>query len=195
VWHGTIYKISVHNSQETHYVSATETNRLMLFGEIIAGYCDNHTERINTLCGQNAWPSDVKQTVQIVTSVLEKPGRGWECCIVPSLCSAGDVEDCLVQPLPQGQFTPLPEALCWVILDLTSSGQAAVLERIRSALQVAFPDIQRPSQEIVYDALAKLTTERKVSKVSCLIQVFCSPPTSLTSLPTALLPGVRSRVC
>ncbi|XP_023722430.1 probable serine/threonine-protein kinase dyrk2 isoform X2 [Cryptotermes secundus] len=78
----------------------------------------------------------------------------------------GDVEDCLVQPLPQGQFTPLPEALCWVILDLTSSGQAAVLERIRSALQVAFPDIQRPSQEIVYDALAKLTTERKVYQTS-----------------------------
>ncbi|PSN50135.1 hypothetical protein C0J52_15093 [Blattella germanica] len=64
-------------------------------------------------------------------------------------------------PLPQGQFTPLPEALCWVILDLTSSGQAAVLERIRSALQVAFPDIQRPSQEIVYDALAKLMADRK----------------------------------
>jgi hypothetical protein len=114
---------------------------------------------------------------------------------VPSLCAEGDVEDCLVQPLPQGQFTPLPEALCWVILDLTSSGQAAVLERIRSALQVAFPDIQRPSQEIVYDALAKLTIERKVSKARCLTLVFCCPPTSLTSLPTALLPGVRSRVC
>lgn len=78
----------------------------------------------------------------------------------------GDVEDCLVQPLPQGQFTPLPEALCWVILDLTSSGQAAVLERIRAALHVAFPDIQRPSQEMVYDALAKLTAERKVYQTS-----------------------------
>jgi len=80
------------------------------------------------------------------------------------LSSSGDVEDCLVQPLPQGQFTPLPEALCWVILDLTSSGQAAVLERIRAALHVAFPDIQRPSQEMVYDALAKLTAERKVCR-------------------------------
>jgi hypothetical protein len=26
----------------------------MLFGEIIAVYCENHTEHINTLCGQNA---------------------------------------------------------------------------------------------------------------------------------------------
>ena len=87
------------------------------------------------------------------------------CCLSPS----GDVEDCLVQPLPQGQFTPLPEALCWVILDLTSSGQAAVLERIRAALHVAFPDIQRPSQEMVYDALAKLMAERKVCRTLLLM--------------------------
>jgi hypothetical protein len=44
------YKNSVRTSQETHYVSATKTNRLMLFGEIIAVYCENHTEHINTLC-------------------------------------------------------------------------------------------------------------------------------------------------
>jgi hypothetical protein len=49
-----IYKNSVRTSQETHYFSATETNRLMLFGETVAVYCENHTEHINTLCGQNA---------------------------------------------------------------------------------------------------------------------------------------------
>jgi hypothetical protein len=32
----------------------TKPNRLMLFREIIAVYCENHTEHINTLCGQNA---------------------------------------------------------------------------------------------------------------------------------------------
>jgi hypothetical protein len=32
----------------------TKTNRLILFREIIAVYCDNHTQHINTLCGQNA---------------------------------------------------------------------------------------------------------------------------------------------
>jgi hypothetical protein len=41
-------------SQETHNVFATKPNRLMLFREIIAVYCENHTEHINTLCGQNA---------------------------------------------------------------------------------------------------------------------------------------------
>jgi hypothetical protein len=45
---------SVHTSQETHYVSATKPNRLMPFREIIAVYCENHTEHVNTLCGQNA---------------------------------------------------------------------------------------------------------------------------------------------
>jgi translation initiation factor IF-1 len=36
-----------------HYVSATETNRLMLLGETVAVYCENHGEHINTVCGQN----------------------------------------------------------------------------------------------------------------------------------------------
>jgi hypothetical protein len=41
-------------SQETHYVSTTKPNRLMLFGETVAVYCENRREHINTLCGQNA---------------------------------------------------------------------------------------------------------------------------------------------
>jgi hypothetical protein len=40
---------SVRASQETHYVSATKPNRLMLFREIIAVYCENHTEHIIAL--------------------------------------------------------------------------------------------------------------------------------------------------
>jgi hypothetical protein len=35
--------------QETHYVSATEPNRLMLFGETVAVYCENHTEHTDTV--------------------------------------------------------------------------------------------------------------------------------------------------
>jgi hypothetical protein len=48
-----IYKFSS-SSQETHYVSATKPNRLILFGETVAVYCENHTEHTDTLCGQNA---------------------------------------------------------------------------------------------------------------------------------------------
>jgi hypothetical protein len=35
---------TVRTSQETHYVSATGSNRLMLFRETVAVYCENHTE-------------------------------------------------------------------------------------------------------------------------------------------------------
>jgi hypothetical protein len=39
-----------------HYVSATKPNRLMLFRETVAVYCENHTEHTNTLCGQKTQP-------------------------------------------------------------------------------------------------------------------------------------------
>jgi hypothetical protein len=35
---------SGHTSQETHYISTTTRNRLMLFKETIAVYCANHTK-------------------------------------------------------------------------------------------------------------------------------------------------------
>jgi hypothetical protein len=41
-------------SEETHYISATKSNRLMLFAETVAVYCENHTEHTDALCGQNA---------------------------------------------------------------------------------------------------------------------------------------------
>jgi hypothetical protein len=47
------YVNPVHTSQETHYVSIKEPNRLMLFVETVALYCENHTEQTDTLCGQN----------------------------------------------------------------------------------------------------------------------------------------------
>jgi hypothetical protein len=40
---------TVRTSQETHYVSATGANRLILFGETAAVYCGNHTERTGIL--------------------------------------------------------------------------------------------------------------------------------------------------
>jgi hypothetical protein len=44
----------VRTSQETHYVFATKPNRLRLFRETVAVYCENRTEHTNTLCGQTA---------------------------------------------------------------------------------------------------------------------------------------------
>jgi hypothetical protein len=49
-----LYKDSVRTSQETHHVSASKPNLLMLFGETVTVYCENRTEHTNTLFGQNA---------------------------------------------------------------------------------------------------------------------------------------------
>jgi hypothetical protein len=38
------YINSVLTSQETHYVSAAKTNRLMLLWKTVAVYCENHTK-------------------------------------------------------------------------------------------------------------------------------------------------------
>jgi hypothetical protein len=63
-----IYKNSVRTSQETHDVSTTKLNRLMMSRETVPVYCENHTEHINTLCGQNA---ELKQVVDLVTTGFE----------------------------------------------------------------------------------------------------------------------------
>jgi hypothetical protein len=42
----------------------------MLFRETVAVYCENHTEQLNTLCGQNAKLLSVKATKCIITTVV-----------------------------------------------------------------------------------------------------------------------------
>ncbi|GLV39219.1 knockout [Carabus blaptoides fortunei] len=78
------------------------------------------------------------------------------------IVSVGDIEDCLMTPISQGHFTPLPEAVCEVVLQLTSQGRPAVLEPIRRCLAEAFPHIQPPAERVLYDTLSQLTTERKI---------------------------------
>jgi hypothetical protein len=46
------YKNFVRTSHETHYISATKSNLLILFEETVAVYCKNHTEYADTLCEQ-----------------------------------------------------------------------------------------------------------------------------------------------
>jgi hypothetical protein len=69
-WRGAklIKRMENFKAKETHYVSTTKPNRLMLFREMIAVYCENHTEHINTLCGHSYLM--LKQVVYLVTTVL-----------------------------------------------------------------------------------------------------------------------------
>jgi hypothetical protein len=48
-----MYTNPVRTSQETHNVSATEPNRLMVCGETVAVCCENRKEHTDTLCGQS----------------------------------------------------------------------------------------------------------------------------------------------
>jgi hypothetical protein len=63
-----MYMNSVRTLQETHYVFATKPNRLMLFRETVAVYCENRTEHTNTPCEQNESFSVLKHVVHIVTT-------------------------------------------------------------------------------------------------------------------------------
>jgi hypothetical protein len=60
----------VRTSQETHYISAIKLNRVMLFKETIAVYCESHTKHTNTLCGQNSEFWCAKLMVHTVTNGL-----------------------------------------------------------------------------------------------------------------------------
>jgi hypothetical protein len=49
-----MFENSVRTSQETHYISTTKSNRLILFRKTVAVYCENHTEHTNAMCKKNA---------------------------------------------------------------------------------------------------------------------------------------------
>jgi hypothetical protein len=54
------------NTFRLHY----KAHRLMLFGETVAVYCENHTEHTDTLCGQNAESVPHRKHI---TSPLQSP--------------------------------------------------------------------------------------------------------------------------
>jgi hypothetical protein len=59
--HGT-YRHTVwadRTSQQTHYVSATESTRLMLFEETVAVCFENHKEHSHTMCGLLVCPPPI----------------------------------------------------------------------------------------------------------------------------------------
>lgn len=54
--------------------------------------------------------------------------------MIDQLNSLGDVDGCAVQPISQSQFTPLPEALCWVIWELNLAERSTTLDDVTAAL-------------------------------------------------------------
>lgn len=85
---------------------------------------------------------------------------------------SGEVDGCKVVKVRQGGFTPLPDAVCWAILELGASGRTANLETIRRALASSFPAMEQPSSQIIYDTLADLMAYNKVYEGRCQEKLF-----------------------
>jgi thioredoxin-related protein len=64
-----VHKDSVHTSQETHYISATKPNRLMLFRETVAVYCENHKKHTHPVRRMKS-SSMLKHVIYIATTGL-----------------------------------------------------------------------------------------------------------------------------
>jgi hypothetical protein len=63
-----LYEYSFRTSQETHYVSATKPNRLVLFTDIFSVYCENHEEHITHSVGRMQSFIMLQQVAHIVTA-------------------------------------------------------------------------------------------------------------------------------
>ncbi|KAL3282874.1 hypothetical protein HHI36_006033 [Cryptolaemus montrouzieri] len=94
---------------------------------------------------RNAWSRRVLQ-----------PPQGYQ------IVALEEIEGCYVKPITQTQWTPLPEAVCAVILRLSSQGKPAGIETIRESLYMIFPHVSPPSEQVLYDTLAQLTAEKKL---------------------------------
>jgi hypothetical protein len=60
----------VRTSQETHYVCATEPNRLMVFGKTVAVYCENRTEHTDTV--RTSQKTRLRYRAQLINAVWRK---------------------------------------------------------------------------------------------------------------------------
>ncbi|CAH0557300.1 unnamed protein product [Brassicogethes aeneus] len=98
---------------------------------------------------RNAWSRRVLQ-----------PPTGYQ------IVAIEDIDECLASPVSQTQWTPLPEAVCAVVLRLSSQGRPAGIETIREGLILTFPHVSPPSEHALYDTLVQLTKERKLYNTS-----------------------------
>ncbi|XP_045472058.1 storkhead-box protein 1 [Harmonia axyridis] len=94
---------------------------------------------------RNAWARRVLQ-----------PPQGYQ------IVALEEIEGCYVKPITQTQWTPLPEAVCAVVLRLSSQGKPAGIETIRESLYMVFPHVSPPSEQVLYDTLAQLSAEKKL---------------------------------
>ena len=96
-------------------------------------------------------------------SVGSSRTKGWNPLSSMPLVFQGEVHGLSMEVLAQTQFTPLPEALCLIISELTTNtGSMASLDNILDHLRSNYYGMQQPSEHIVYETLGSLIRERKL---------------------------------
>ncbi|ROT74783.1 putative GPI-anchored adhesin-like protein PGA55 isoform X2 [Penaeus vannamei] len=91
-----------------------------------------------------------------VGTLAPRPAAGF------TLAQLGEVSGCHMTTVPQSQFTPLGDALCWVIHRLRETAGVAEAEAVRASLSAHFPSLVLPDAELVHAALSTLIRQRKV---------------------------------
>ena len=64
--------------------------------------------------------------------------------------------------MPQTQFIPLDEAVCFIIHDLNCSGQAASEPAVRERLRYWYRDMQMPDEHVLFSVLQMLVADSKI---------------------------------
>jgi hypothetical protein len=67
----TSRSVSLRSLPAKHIKSPLKNNRLILFKEIIAVYCENHTEHTNTLCGRMQNPVRTSQETHYIPATKQ----------------------------------------------------------------------------------------------------------------------------
>ncbi|XP_060517690.1 storkhead-box protein 2 isoform X2 [Cylas formicarius] len=125
------------------------TQNLVYYGYVNPGALLVGAETCALEVLRNAWARRVLQ-----------PPPGYQ------IIAVEDIEYCSATPVAQTQWTPLPEAVCAVVLKLSSQGRPAGIETIREALILTFPHVSPPGEQAIYDTLVQLTKERKLYNTS-----------------------------
>ncbi|KAK4299268.1 hypothetical protein Pmani_028443 [Petrolisthes manimaculis] len=79
-----------------------------------------------------------------------------------ALSMLGEVRGMGMVKVPQGQFTPLADALCWVVHHLTREGGRADPGAVQAALTTAFPTLTTPDPTHIHTTLSCLIRQCKV---------------------------------
>ncbi|XP_022238675.1 storkhead-box protein 1-like isoform X2 [Limulus polyphemus] len=79
-----------------------------------------------------------------------------------NIVKLGDVPCVEMDAVSQVQFAPLGEALCNVIFELNAKQVNATLEVISERLQINFPEMVIPQDEVLYKTLGSLIRDRKL---------------------------------